>query len=494
MTKQPVLTGFPHSVFATAKRRAQAAIQAVRKRLIRDSLCGYALIFENILPGSFLAKIDPTTRQRSFGHLPVFWAWLAQLLEANASCTKGLSLIQSWCRVLNLPVPGSDTSAYCRARKRIKNAFLIQIDQKIKQALNARIQPQNLWRGHQLKAIDGTKVTLMDTPGNQKAYPQHTSQKEGCGFPIMGIVGMVNLSHGGVEGFQTCGFRKHDARVAPSLLKYIDPGDLILGDRAFCSYEFITRIILEKKGHVIMRLHQARHRKLDWRKGKKISPNERLITWKKPAKQPAGSELTAEQWSDLPATLTLRYIKLGYENRAGEKAALVVVTDLLDPIKYPAEEVADLYMERWQIEVKFRDLKTTLGMERFAVKTPKMAHKTLRMMVIAHNLLRSVMQEAANKAGKKVHEMSVKSTQCTLTSGHETFRGVTGKPRLTSQLYARLLDTCAEHQLDIRPFRREPRAIKRRPKNYQLLTSHRHVFKEVQHRSTAYRKKSPKAA
>ncbi len=306
----------------------------------------------------------------------------------------------------------------------------------------------------------------------------------------MGIVGMVNLSHGGVEGFQTCGFRKHDARVAPSLLKHIEEGYIILGDRAFCSYEFSTRIIAERKGHTIMRLHQARHRKLDWRKGKKISPNERLITWTKPAKQPEGSELTIKEWEALPDTLTLRYIKLGYENRAGEKAALVVVTDLLNPIKYPAEEVADLYMERWQIEVKFRDLKTTLGMENFAVKTPKMAHKTLWMMIIAHNLLRAVMQEAAHQVGKKVYEMSLKATQCTLTSGHETFRLVTGRPRLKIELYEKFLETCAEHTLDIRPFRREPRATKRRPKNYQLLTSHRHTFKEVQYRSTAYRKKA----
>ena len=218
------------------------------------------------------------------------------------------------------------------------------------------------------------------------------------------------------------------------------------------------------------------------------------ITWKKPTKKPDASRLTDKQWEALPNEITLRYIKLGYENRAGEKAALVVVTDLLDPQAYPAEEVADLYMERWQIEVKFRDLKNTLGMDRFAVKTPAMAHKPLKMMVIAYNLLRATMQEAAEKSGKKVHEMSVRATQYSLTSSHETFRGVTGKPLLKKRLYEQFLDTCAEHQLDIRPFRQEPRAIKRRPKNYQLLTSHRHVFKEVQHRETCYRKKSSKTA
>jgi len=302
----------------------------------------------------------------------------------------------------------------------------------------------------------------------------------------MGIVGMVNLSHGGVEGFETCGFRKHDARVAPQLLKHVEEEDIILGDRAFCSFEFIVRIVTERKGHVVMRLHQARHRKLDWRRGKRVSPIERLVTWKRPTRPP-GSNLTQEEWDKLPEQITLRYIKIGYENRAGEKAALVVVTDLLDPKTHPAEEVADLYMKRWQIEVKFRDLKTTLKMEHFAVRTPEMAHKTLRMMIIAYNLLRSVMQEAAEQVDRQVSALSMKGVLDALNSSHESFRSVATRPLKRADLYARLIKDCSGYLLDIRPFRREPRAMKRRPKSYQLLTAPRHIFQEIQHRST-YRK------
>lgn len=494
MKNQPVLTGFPCTIFATAKRRTQAHIRSLRRQFSKDKISGYSEVFAKALPSDFLQSHKPGGRDRHFSTLTVFWAWIAQILEGNASCSKAVSFVQAWCRVLKLPVPSKDSSAYCRARERLPDTFLSKIDQRVRQTLEQRIQPCDLWRGHVLKAIDGTSVTLMDTEANQAKYSQHSSQKEGCGFPIMGMVGVVNLSHGGVEGFETCGSAKHDARMAPRLLKHINEGDINLGDRAFCSYEFIARTITERKGHVLMRLHQARHRKLDWRKGKKISPIERIVTWVKPLKKPAGSDLTAAQWAALPDTLTLRYIKMGYENRAGEKAALVVVTDLLDCEKYPAEEMADLYMERWQIEVKFRDLKTTLKMEKFEVKTPDMAHKTLRMMIIAYNLLRTTMQEAAHEAGRKVHEMSVKGTIHVLTSSHETFRLVAGKPRLTEQLYRAMLTDCAEHVLDIRPFRQEPRARKRRPKNYQLLTAHRRIFREVQHRSSVYRKKSAKAA
>ena len=488
MTKQPVLTDFPHTIFATAKRRAQAAIQKLRTQFTRSSLSGYATLFEDVLPAQWLAQIDPTPRQRTYGHLPVFWAWVAQILHGNASCTKAASLIQSWCRTLGLPIPKSGSAGYCLGRKRIQTSFLQQIDLRIQEALQRRISDRDLWRGHVLKAIDGTSVNLDDTELNQKDYPQNNGQKPGCGHPKMGLVGLVNLSHGGLVATHPCRARQHDASIAPQLLEHLEEGDLLMGDRAFCSYEFIARIIEERKGHILMRLHQARHRKLDWRKGKKVSPIERIVTWQRPAAPPAGSDLTKEKWEQLPATLTLRYIKLGYENRAGEKAALVVVTDLLNPESHPAEELADLYMERWQVELKFRDLKTTLGMEHLAVKTPEMARRTVIMMQIAYNLLRIVMQRAAHEAGERVNHLSVKGVLTCLTSSHESFRAVAGKPRKRRQLYEHLIEDCAGHTLDIRPYRQEPRAIKRRPKNYQMLTKHRHTFKEIPHREYHYRK------
>ncbi|MDB4383690.1 transposase [Akkermansiaceae bacterium] len=179
---------------------------------------------------------------------------------------------------------------------------------------------------------------------------------------------------------------------------------------------------------------------------------------------------------------------MGYVNRAGEKAALVVVTDLLDPKAHPAEELANLYMERWQIKLKFRDLKTTLGMEHLAVKTPEMARKTIRLMQIAYNLLRIVIQRSTREAGERVNHLSVKGIITCLTSGHESFRAVAGKPRKRSELYRKSINDCAGHTLELRPYRQEPRAIKRRPKNYQMLTKHRHLFKEIPHREYHYRK------
>lgn len=487
VTKTPCLTDFPSHILATAKRKKQALVRQFREQALRESLEGYSLLFEHILPRHFLDSIDPTQRDRHFPVPTVFWAWLAQLLEANASCNKALTLIQTWCLTHNLPIPSSGNSGYCQARSKVPLSFLEAVTDRTTSHLAQRESSQDQWRGLTLKAIDGSSVQLCDTATNQAVYPQPSTQKEGCGTPTMGIVGVTNLSTGGWEGFETCGWQKHDARMAPRLLKYIDESNLLLADRAFGSYEFIARVTGERKGHVLMRLHQARFKKLDWRKGEKVSNFERLVEWQKPASQPPTSELTKEQWDALPATMTLRYIRMGYENRSGEKQMLVVVTDLLDPRIHPGEELIELYARRWEIEIKLRDIKTTLGMELMRVKSPEMAHRTLLMTVIAYNLIRAFMQAGAAEVAKPVWHMSFKGVLDLIESSRESFRTHWNKPEKRAELRRKLISLSATKTLDIRPFRSEPRAIKRRPKNYQLLTKPRHLFREIQHRST-YRK------
>ena len=485
MTKQPFLTDFPLVVFATAKRRLQAAIRRTSAIITQQSLSGYAVLFQDILPGEFLKSIDPTERQRSFGHIPVFWAWLAQILEANSSCQKAVGLIQNWCRVSKLPVPSSDTSSYCKARGRLQLSFLQQMHQRVIGHLQSRIGSRDQWNGMTLKAMDGSSVQLMDTEKNQSLYPQPSVQKPGCGFPTMGIVGLLNLGHGGWEHVETCPYAQHDTKAAASLAIHLKEGDLLLADRAFCSYEVIARC-RQQGAHILMRLHQARHKALDWRKGRKIDSNQRIVTWKRPPYR-AGGNLTRDQWERLPQTMELRLIRFHYENRAGNKAELIVVTTLLDAQQHAGEDLADLYARRWDIELKLRDLKTTLRMERFEVKSPEMAHKTLWMSLIAYNLIRSLMQKAAAEAGEPVWHISFKGVLDLVVSSHESMRICAGKPHKRKVAISQIITICATKRIDIRPFRQEPRAVKRRPKAYQLLTENRSKFLEIQHRKR-YRK------
>ena len=166
---------------------------------------------------------------------------------------------------------------------------------------------------------------------------------------------------------------------------------------------------------------------------------------------------------------------------------IVVVTTLLDPVAYPAEDILMLYVKRWDIELRFRDIKTTMGMEIFHVKSPEMAHKTLRMMAIAYNLMRTMMQKAAAEAGKPLVEMSFKGCLDTVTSSQIIFAGPWWHVTKYKKMVAEVVLICAGKLIDIRPFRQEPRALKRRPKPFPLLTSPLHVFRENPHKGAKRR-------
>ncbi|MCW1926219.1 transposase, partial [Luteolibacter arcticus] len=206
--------------------------------------------------------------------------------------------------------------------------------------------------------------------------------------------------------------------------------------------------------------------------------NERLYIWKKPRQQPDGSGLDAGQWAALPEQLVIRYIKRPYVDRTGRKRTLVVATTLLDTEEYPAAHLCDLYARRWEIELKLRDIKATLGMERFAVASPEMAHKTLWMMMIAYNLIRCVMQQAAAESGKDLVEMSFKGVLDHATASHDSYLLHRGKPRCLARHHQGMMATCGTKLVDIRPGRREPRALKRRPNKYPPLTAPRGVYRD----------------
>ena len=484
MKKQPYLTDFPLHIFGLIQRKKQAAIRVAREKITRDSLSGYAVLFEHILGSDFLSKIDQTKRQRSYGNIPIFWAWLAQILDQNASCSKAQAMLQSWYQSAGLPVPTGGTGSYCKGRARLNTTFLEEVFEKVSKELIRLEHDQDRWNGMTLKAIDGSSVQLLDTESNQDTYPQPSSQKHGCGFPVMGMMGLVNLSHGGWEGMETSIWSEHDAAVAPKLLHCIKENDLIMADRAFSSYEYIARITTERKAHVLMRLHQARHRKLDWRAGKKIGSNQRLVTWTKPKEQPSKSELSKKQWQALPKEMTMRLIKVGYQDRCGKKRTLVVVTDLLDPNKHDGMELTELYARRWEIEEKLRDVKTTMGMELFSVKSPDMAHKTMLMMMIAYNLIRCLMQSAARDAEVPVRQLSFKGALDLITSSYDHFKSMAKTQKKRAQYRIKIIRIIATKLLNIRRYRNEPRAVKRRPKSYQLLTKSRHIFEQIAHKAS----------
>jgi hypothetical protein len=233
-----------------------------------------------------------------------------------------------------------------------------------------------------------------------------------------------------------------------------------------------------------MRLHQAR--RVDFRKGTRLGPDDRLVTWTKPAQRPAGCP--QEVFAALPETLSLRIIRYRVSAPGFRTEEVILVTTLLDPKAYPAEALAELYFQRWGVELHFREIKILLGLDVLRCLSPAMVRKEIAMHRIAYNLVRLLMQRAAQTHHVALARISFKGTLDSLHHFADVIHALDGRPRRQEQLLDQLLLTIASDLLPVRPGRSEPRAKKRRPKNYHLLTKPRHQMHVPPHRNRPSKK------
>jgi hypothetical protein len=345
-------------------------------------------------------------------------------------------------------------------------------------------QVRELWHGLYPKVIDGTSVTLADTPKNQRRYPQSRSQKPGCGFPLMKIVGIFSLSTGVLLDYAKGNKHQHELRLLYKLLDHFKPNDLALADRGFSSYVLMAMLFL-RNVRCLFRLHQSRP--TDFRIGRRLGKNDRLLTWKKPLKKPC--YLPRSIWKRIPDELTVRVLRFKLPVRGFRPDSVTLVTTLLDPKAYPAKDVALLYARRWNIELWFRHIKTTMGMESLRCQSPEMVGKELEMFLIAYNLIRTLMVQSSAIHDVPVERISFKGT-VDATRQYSFAIAQARSKKKQRQLIAELLEVLALDQVPKRPGRCEPRALKRRPKPFALLNKHRRHFKEIPHRSN-YRKPEP---
>ena len=262
------------------------------------------------------------------------------------------------------------------------------------------------------------------------------------------------------------------------LLGFLEQGDILLADRSFCSYNSFWQ--MSRAGvDALMRLTAVR--KVDFRKGTKIGKGDRLITWTKPAQRPKGC--SQEDFDSLPKTMTLRHVKLVVAARGHRTQVICLVTTLLDPLAYPIESLGELYFQRWSVELHFKEIKITLGMDVLSCQTPDMVEKEVMMHAIAYNLVRALMQQAAIDHQVDLTRVSFKGNSDTLRHWSASLETLRGKPKKQQTLLDAMFKIIAKDLVPSRPDREEPRAKKRRPKNYQLLTQHRHSMVYQGHRN-----------
>ena len=331
--------------------------------------------------------------------------------------------------------------------------------------------------------IDGTSTSLPDTVKNQRAYPQLGGQQPGCGFPLLKLVGVFSLASGALLAYAKGTKHQHELNLLQKLLDQFKAGDLALADRGFNSYTLLALLLLHG-AHSLFRLHQRRP--ADLRKGKRLKKNDRLMVWGKPWLWQRPRYLSKAIWKHIPQELSVRVVRFTLATPGFRTRSVTLVTTLLDAQAYPAEELARLYARRWHIELWFRDLKTSLGMETLRCKSPKLAHKELEMFFIAYNLIRAWMTEAGLIHDVAMDRISFKGTVDSVRQFSVALAQSLSRKQ-QKQLIAHLLEIIARDQVPDRPGRREPRAVKRRPKPCQLLNRPRHLMNELQHRGK-YRK------
>ena len=460
-------------LFGRPPRSARDRLRQDAQELQRASLGKLTGLFGEYIPTRLL---EPTSqgegsRQRLFSTRTTFWAFLAQVLTPQGSCREALRKLQAWqaaCGSLN---PTSGTSAYCQARRRLSEDMLGNIHQRVATEVDRRLLGTEEF-GRPVKVVDGTCASMPDTPENQKIWPQTRAQTPGCGFPFVRLVGLFHLANGVLIDWTEGSKHDHDAKLFPLLWKHLRQGDLLVADRGFCSYASMAALFTQGVD-TVMRKHQAM--KLTFRSGKRLDPRDRLICLNKPLRPQTG--WTKSQWKKLPDTLMVRMVEIETHQSGFRVQRYVLLTTLTDPEIWPVERLGRLYFKRWSVELFFRDVKISMGMDVLRCKDPGMVRKELLMHAIAYNCIRGVMQRAAATYEAPLDRMSFKGTIDTMRQWADAIHIHHDKPRKQAQMIETLLGVIAEDLVPVRPDRVEPRAKKRRPKGYQLLNEPRHQMK-----------------
>jgi hypothetical protein len=448
-------------------RKPKACVRQQR-RVREQARHSDACAFFNLLTGpdllDELESLLPEHRERLFPPTETLSMFLAQALNADRSCQKAVNDTALHRAAGGLPACSTHTGAYCRARKRLSTPMVCTLARSTGQRVTAYAPRSWHWRNRPVRLVDGTTVTLPDTLANQAAYPQSHNQKPGLGFPICRMVGIVCLGSGGllnaaVSPYQGKG--SDEQSLLRSMLDTLTRGDVLVGDAFYATY-FLLCALGERGIDAVFEQHGSRSRTTDFRRGQRLGQRDHLMVFEKPVIKPDWMSKAA--YAKAPEILTIR------ELRTGGKT---LITTLLCPKQTSKTDLKLLYRDRWHIELDLRNIKTTLGMERLSCLRPEMAVKEIWVYLLAYNLIRMMMAQAARHMHRLPRQLSFKHTvQICITLPH--YRDL----MLHADERCILLELIAQRRVGERPGRVEPRAVKRRPKPYPLLMQPREVARE----------------
>lgn len=426
--------------------------------------------FAHVLPARLLDQTPPEGRDRIYTQMRTFWCFLWQCLTPDTACRQVVRQVQALFNLSGGPAVSPEDGAYCRARRRLCAEVLPRALRATAKEVQHQAPACDLLQGRPVKVIDGSSVSMPDSAENQKEYPKIQSTFDGLGLPMMRVVVLFCLGSGAIVSMLSGNLLTSELSLFYQLMTQFKTGDIILGDRGFGHY-VIVGLLQGLKVDFIGRSA----RKVDGRRRlRRLGPNDWLVRWRS---YQASAILTPQQWAQFPKELTVRIVRGSLWQKGFRIRQVTLVTTLLDPKLYPAQEILQVYLRRWRLEMCFDDLKTTLGMEMLRCQSPAMVQKEVFLHLIAHNLIRLLMVQAAQTFRVPIERISFKGTLDALRQFTQAMCQARSK-RKRAQLWDELARTLAADLLPHRPGRREPRAIKRLKHKYPRLDCSRRTFRD----------------
>lgn len=470
MRETPFFAPWIHRL-APMRSRIDPALERVRAH----TLCHLENCFGPWLPEDLFPKASEkaNSRDRHYTRWRTFWCALWHNLNPEASCREVVRQLQALFRLEGGPQISEEDSAYCRAKARLPLAPFAKALTATAQKADQQAGELSFLKARPVKVVDGSALTLLaDTPKNRSAYPSIQCQSDQPSFPMMRFVLFFSLLSGAILAIAEGSLAVAELSLLAQLSSHLTKGDILLGDRGFGCYPVIAWLQHTLGVDFIGRTR----RKIDGRRRlKRLGRNDWLIQWEKGAEPSPWMSLL--QWQALATRLTLRAVKGSLNQKGFRVRQVTVITTLLNANEYPAQEILFAYLRRWRLEMCLDDLKTSLRMENLRSRSPEMARKELYLRLIAHNLVRCTMAQAAREHQVPLDRISFKGSLDALRQFSQAMAQAKSKKQ-RAQLWAELLRTLAADLVPERPGRREPRAVKRKKNRYPRLVGLRRKFRD----------------
>jgi hypothetical protein len=451
----------------SSQGRFRQQVSFLRRQYLQDGDLPFSNVLSEDLVERALTALDVFWMDRIYSPLVTLWVFLGQVLSADHSCRAAVARLMAHRIARGQSPCSAETGAYCQARKRLPEKFFSDVARETGRALEAKVEPQWLWKRRRVYVYDGSSVSMPDTPANQRDYPQPDTQKRGLGFPLARMAAVFSLSCGAVLDLGICryaGKGQSELGLLRTLWNLFLPGDVLLADRLMCTW---TEMVMLKQRGVDCVCRLTSHRTADFRRGQRLGSGDHIVKWLKPTKP---RSIDRETYDALPEFLMARECRVRVDQPGFRVQTLIIATTLLDVDEFTKDDLAQLYRARWNAELDLRSLKQTMKMDILRCKTPELVRKEIWTHVLAYNLIHTIVAQAASKHGIEPRSISFKGTIQTL----EAFQPVLAMqeehdPERGRKIYQQVLDAIATHRVADRPDRVEPRLRKRRPKHYGFL-------------------------